>query len=66
LFAQRVADYRVSVRLCTPDAASVALSELIAAGDQLVVPDGFPQERGRGRARPTDTARHRAERLILD
>ncbi|HET6755135.1 MAG TPA: LUD domain-containing protein [Jiangellaceae bacterium] len=44
LFAQRVADYRASVRLCSPDAASVALGELIAAGDRLVVPDGFPQE----------------------
>jgi L-lactate dehydrogenase complex protein LldG len=44
LFAQRVADYRASVRLCPPDAASVALGELIAAGDRLVVPDGFPQE----------------------
>jgi L-lactate dehydrogenase complex protein LldG len=44
LFAQRVADYRASVRRCSPDAAYVALGELIAAGDRLVVPDGFPQE----------------------
>jgi L-lactate dehydrogenase complex protein LldG len=44
LFAQRVADYWASVRLCSSVAASVALGELIAAGDRLVVPDGFPQE----------------------
>jgi L-lactate dehydrogenase complex protein LldG len=44
LFAQRVADYRASVRLCSSVSASVALGELIAAGDRLVVPDGFPQE----------------------
>jgi L-lactate dehydrogenase complex protein LldG len=44
LFAQRVADYRASVRRCSPDATSVALGELIAAGERLVVPDGLPQE----------------------
>ena len=35
LFAQRVADYRASVRRCSPDAAAVALGELIATGDDI-------------------------------
>ena len=30
LFAQRVADYRASVRRCSPDAAAVEIGELIA------------------------------------
>jgi len=44
LFTERVADYRASVRPCSPENASAAIAELIPAAARLVVPDGFPAE----------------------
>jgi L-lactate dehydrogenase complex protein LldG len=44
LFAERVADYRASVRRCSPENASAVIAELIPAGTRLLVPDGFPVE----------------------
>jgi L-lactate dehydrogenase complex protein LldG len=44
LFAERVSDYRASVRRCSPDVASAAIGEMIPAGAHLVVPDGYPAD----------------------
>jgi L-lactate dehydrogenase complex protein LldG len=44
LFAERVADYRASVRRCSVDGAARAVAESVPAGALLVVPDGVPAD----------------------
>lgn len=42
LFAERAADYRATVRRCTPDALGDAIAELLGTASRVAVPPGVP------------------------